>query len=359
MRGRTIRTLALAGDPHAMGRAHGLAHALEIREYAADRVARSADGTDWDRDRILELADACLPAHRLFSPSLYAEMEAMAEAAGLSVGEAMIVGGYTDFIDVVRAHAAGGRVEDTCTAVIVPDHRTSHGGFLAQTWDMHASATDHIVMLDVRPDDGPRALVFSTVGCLGQIGMNDRGIAVGINNLTAADGRVGVTWPFVVRAVLAQSTFDDALSCIVDAPVSGGHSFLLLSADGRGAVTEAMPTSRHVTELAAEPLFHTNHCLAPATVAVEGPRPAELVRSSVDRLRDAADLLLAGEIDSDRLMALTRDESSICRHPEPPFDYESCGAAIMRPATGDFWACWGVPSENDYEHFGLEMVESG
>jgi isopenicillin-N N-acyltransferase-like protein len=342
-----------------MGRAHGLAHAAEIREYSDDRVARSADGTDWDRDRILGLAEACLPAHRQFSPPLYAEMEALAEASELTVAEAMIVGGYTDFIDVVRAHAADAPVEDTCTAVIVPDNRTSHGGFLAQTWDMHASATNHIVMLDVRPDEGPHALVFSTVGCLGQIGMNDRGIAVGINNLTAADGRIGVTWPFVVRAVLAQSTFEDALNCILDAPVAGGHSFLLLDGEGRGAVVEAMPTSRSVAELELEPRFHTNHCVAPATIAVEGPRPAELVRSSVDRLRDAGDFLQTGEIDLDRLMALTRDESSICRHPEPPFDYESCGAAIMRPATGDFWACWGVPSENEYEHFGLEKSEVG
>jgi hypothetical protein len=30
---------------------------------------------------------------------------------------------------------------------------------------------------------------------------------------------------------------------------------------------------------------------------------------------------------------------------------ESSGAAIMRPATGDFWAVWGLPPENEYEHF--------
>jgi isopenicillin-N N-acyltransferase like protein len=80
-------------------------------------------------------------------------------------------------------------VDDTCTAVIIPDGRAAGAGFLAQTWDMHASATPHVVMLDTVPDPGPAALVFSTVGCLGQIGMNEAGIAIGINNLTAADGR--------------------------------------------------------------------------------------------------------------------------------------------------------------------------
>ena len=52
-------------------------------------------------------------------------------------------------------------------------------------------------------------------------------------------------------------------------------------------------------------------------------------------------------------MDLLRDESSICRHPEPPYDYESSGAVIMRPATRDFWACWGVPSQNEFVPFHL------
>ena len=27
---------------------------------------------------------------------------------------------------------------------------------------------------------------------------------------------------------------------------------------------------------------------------------------------------------------------------------ESSGAAVMRPKTGEFWACWGRPAENEY-----------
>jgi isopenicillin-N N-acyltransferase-like protein len=356
LKGRAIRRLALTGTPEAIGRTHGAAHAAEISAYAADRVARSAEGTDWDQSRILELAERCLPAHRRYSPHLYAEMEALAEACSLTPAEAMIVGGYTDFIDVVWAQAGAGPVEDTCTAVIVPpiDERR---GFLAQTWDMHASATEHVVMLDLAPEGRPRSLVFSTAGCLGQIGLNDRGIAIGITNLTAADGQVGVTWPFVVRTVLEQSNFEDALLCILDAPLAGGHSFLLLDGEGSGAVIEAMPTSREVKLLEAEPLFHTNHCLLPGAQSVEGPRPEPLQHSSVQRLEDARRFLGSGDIDEHRLIEMTRDESSICRRPEPPFDYESCGAVVMRPATGDLWACWGIPSENEFEQLRLRQAE--
>lgn len=353
MNGRSIRVAALAGDPTALGTRHGDLYAAEIAEYADDRLALSGEGTSFDTDRLLELADRCLPAHRAYSEDLTVEMEALGKAAGISTAQAMIVGGYTDFIDLVRAEAGQARVDDTCTSVIVPDARAGGAGFLAQTWDMHASATPHIVMLDIDPETGPAALVFSTVGCLGQIGMNEAGISVGINNLTAADGRVGVTWPLVVRKVLQQTDFDSAVRCVLDAPLAGGHNFLIFDAAGNGASIEAMPTATHVERLEDRPLVHTNHCVAPSTRAVEGPRPADLNLSSLQRLDQAAELLGKGSIEVDSLMALTRDERSICRHPEPPYSYESCGAAIMRPRTREMWACWGVPSENEYERFDL------
>lgn len=353
MNGRSIRVAALAGDPVALGTRHGDSYATEIAEYAADRLALAGEGTSFDADRLLALADRCLPAHRAYSDDLTVEMEALASAAGISTAEALIVGGYTDFIDLVRAEAGRARVDDTCTSVIVPDARAEGAGFLAQTWDMHASATPHIVMLDIEPQTGPAGLVFSTVGCIGQIGMNEAGISIGINNLTAADGRVGVTWPLVVRKVLQQSDFDAAVRCVLDAPLVGGHNFLIFDAEGNGASIEAMPTATHVERLENRPLVHTNHCMAAATRAVEGSRPTILNASSLLRLDQAAERLGSGTISVDDLMALTRDERSICRHPEPPYSYESCGAAIMRPRTREMWACWGVPSENEYERFDL------
>ncbi|MEX2654766.1 MAG: C45 family peptidase [Acidimicrobiia bacterium] len=359
MNGAPIRVVSLTGGPAQLGATHGAAFADEIKEYTADRVGLSGEGTNLTRDDLWELAARCLPAHREYSADLTEEMEALAAGAGISVEEALIVGGYTDFIDLVRAEAGSARVDDTCTAVVVPDRLASGAGFLAQTWDMHSSATPHVVMLDITPDSGPASLVFSTVGCLGQIGMNESGIAIGINNLTAADGRVGVTWPFVVRKVLQQTDFDSAMAAILDAPLAGGHNFLLFDADGNGASVEAMPTATHVDRLESASLIHTNHCVAPSTRSVEAPRPAALDESSRLRLDQAVELVADGPLGVAEMMALTRDERSICRHPEPPYSYESCGAAIMRPRTGEFWACWGVPSENEYQRFDLAAVGAG
>src|SRR3970040_2249861 len=107
---------------------------------------------------------------------------------------------------------------------------------------MHASAGEYVVMLKLDPLSGPGAVCQTTAGCLGQIGMNEAGIGVGINNLTSI-GKPGVTWPFVVRKVLEQATLDAAIDCVVDADLAGGHNYLLIGPDGSGVNIEAMPGS--------------------------------------------------------------------------------------------------------------------
>lgn len=113
---------------------------------------------------------------------------------------------------------------------------------------------------------------------------------------------------------------------------------------------EATTTASDVKRLGEEPLVHTNHCLSPAAQAVEAERPEGLVVSSVTRLAQAKEMLDA-EITFEGLVSLLSDERSICRYPEPPFDYETSGAVVMRPATGELWACQGRPSENEFERF--------
>lgn len=364
-----IRVLDLAGTPGEIGHRHGLTHADEIGAYTADRIAlvgggRWTDGPIPTGD-VLDIAQSMLGAHEEFHPGLHAEMMAMADAAGISPAEAIVVGGFTDFVDTVRAVTGGDHpatvIEDDCTAVIVPDgrgdqHADGRHGYFAQTWDMHDTATDFVVLLRISPAGAPAALVFTTTGCLGQIGMNELGVCVGINNLVCTDGTRGVTWPSVVRAMLERESADDALNVLLAADIAGAHNYLIFDSGGVGYNVEAMPTARVVTKLDDEPLIHTNHVLHEEARAVEGTRDHALIASSAARLQRATELLASGPIDEERLFALTRDPESICQVPFDPYRIETAGAAVMRPATGDFWACWGPPSDNDYQHIAPPAV---
>ena len=343
MYGGAMRVLEVFGDSNDLGRGHGSACSQMIRKYVDDRIGLSGEshwsGGDADRNLILEIADGLLEHHERFSESLYAEMLAMAEAAGITPQEAVAVGGFTDLVDVVRAHLLTGAEEHNCTGIINP--RT---GTFAQTWDMHASAGEFVVMLKIDPIIGLDAFVQTTAGCLGQIGMNEAGIAVGINNLTAT-GKPGVTWPFVVRKALEQDNLDDAVNVILDADLAGGHNYFVMGPHGEGAMIEAMPLSKRVMRSDGDPLVHANNCLYPETSAEEAQRLPDWVENSNVRLR-------IGEEHAHDLETFFGDPM-ISRRADAQAEIATCGAVIMTPATREMKAVWGVPGDHPWETFQL------
>ncbi|MCA9918075.1 MAG: hypothetical protein KC445_08990 [Anaerolineales bacterium] len=357
---RKIRVLKASGSAYEIGYEHGRSYRNDIRRYTKERVQLVCGGL-WSggpmsREEVLSIAEMCLPDHEAYAPELYQELHGLADATGLSPAELLIVGGFTDFVDTVYSLSIPRSARlpvDDCTAFIVPDSAAAGAGLFGQTWDMHDTATEFVILLDVQPDNTPRSLVFTTTGCLGQIGMNEHGICVGINNLLGADGQIGVTWPFVVRKILQQDNIDDALACITEAKLAGAHNYLLFDGNGRGYNIEAMSSHHVVTPLAGEPLVHTNHCLLRETMKFAQERPADSQASSEARLGRAGELLGERPLTIHHLIALTRDPDAICVRAKPPFHVESCGAAIMQPKTGTFWAVWGLPSENEYEQFEL------
>jgi isopenicillin-N N-acyltransferase like protein len=341
MYGGTLRNLALAGSADAIGATHGLRLGQPIRAYLADRLDLAGDpywaGRAEDSGRILEMAEATLVHHERFSEALYAEMLSMASNAGISPAEAVVVGGFTDLIDLVRAAGETGIEEDDCTGLI-----DATNGLVAQTWDMHASAGKYVYLFDIRPDDRPRLVVQTTAGCLGQIGMNEAGIAIGINNLTSI-GRPGVTWPFVVRKVLETTDLDDAVKVVVDADLAGGHNFMIMGPDGVGCNIEAMPGGNRVTRVENGSFVHTNHCLAAETKAEEG------LRNPLNEANSDRRLVQGAALSSD-LGAFFAD-ADINRSAASDHDVATCGAVVMKPGSKMMDAVWGRPGSYPWEHF--------
>jgi isopenicillin-N N-acyltransferase-like protein len=354
-----IRVLEVNGSFHQMGYQHGKAFYDAIHHFTADRVKLSSSkvwtGREISREAVLELANACVAEHEAYSPELMDELRGMAEATGLSLGELIINNGFTDFIDVVYALGETKKqpqmVSDNCTAFLVSNEQAADGnGMYGQTWDMHATATPHVMLLHGKPENAPAFLSFTITGCVGMIGMNEHGIAVGINNLLGGDGQIGVTWPFVIRKIFMQDNIEDALKCITEAKLAGAHNYMLMDKHGKGYNVEAMSSRKHVEALESV-LVHTNHCVIEENRGVERERQADSLASSKARLERGYEILQDTAITPEKLMALTRDEEAICVRSHPPYYSESAGGAIMRPATGDFWAVWGLPAENEYEHF--------
>lgn len=355
-----LEILELQGSPYQIGYGHGQRYRDAIVRYARERVALAGSeewtGRQLSRTEVLALAEECLPAHEEFTPSGFEELRGMAEATGLSPAELLVVGGFTDFVDT--AYALGSQQSttamgaDDCTAVLVPSARAENRqAMLGQTWDMHASSADQVLLLRGKPNGSPEFLTFTSVGCVGMIGMNEAGMVVGINNLLGGDGTAGVMWTFVVREILRQETVEQALELLERAPLAGAHNYLLLDASGAGANVEATGTVRQVSRLDGQILAHTNHCLAEASRAVERERTAASLASSEARLSRVQELLTRDGVTPHDLQRLTADGSTICVSPTPPMHIATCGAAVMRPATGEFWAVKGAPSKGRFRRY--------
>ena len=378
-----LRVLQVSGAPYELGYRHGKAFAKEIGALTEERLHLSCDpfwtgGQQATLDEVLTLGQACLRYHHEFDPGLMEEMQGMAEATGIGVNELVIMNGFTDFVDVVAnpavlkhqrsAAVAPGEDYDGggCTAFVVAPRAAQDGqGYLGQTWDMHSTATPYVMLLDVRPDGGPALLTFTITGCVGMIGMNEHGVAVGINNLLGADGRPGVHWVYVVRKMLAQRTADEALGVLCGAHLSGAHNYLLMGPDAggelRGYNIEQMATRAYVTPV-EDVYAHANHCLISEMTDIERPRKSVSHASTQARYAQAAAYLAStsGRITLESLIDLTRlhagDDLSVCAHVQPGYDVESSGACIMAPHTRQLWALWGNPCQNEYERFDVGHV---
>lgn len=360
----SIRTLELHGTPYEMGFQHGSAFADLIREVTANRLALCQNphwtGQILPFSEIMALAESSLSAHAAYAPHLMEELQGIADATRLSLAELIILNGFTDFVDAIyNTHPLPIELAvstHNCTTYAAASRQTHYGyPFIGQNWDMDTLMMPYVTLLKGTPQHRPSFFAFTLTGCIGMIGMNEAGIAVCINNLSDAHGQPKVTWNFVIRKILEQTTLEDALACITEAELGGGHNYLLMDRNGHGYNVEAMSGGCYVEPL-QDYLAHTNQCLHTETSHFERPLTPEEVEDSAVRRHRALSYLQKYPLTLQDLMDLSRDCSdgvnSVCVN-RVDWGISTCGAVIMSPATHEMWALSGLPTENEYTRFVL------
>lgn len=354
-----IQLLKIDGAADAMGRAHGAAFRAEIQALTHERMRlcqdefwTGASGVAFD---LAALTQTCWEYQQRYDELTTAELEGIAQAADVPAPELLVTGGFTDFVDALRSRGSNAQkhvpVSDPgqCTAVLIAASAAADGRpLLAQTWDMHPSATPYVRLLDLRSTDQPATVVFTVTGCPAMIGVNEHGLAVGINNMVTSDGRPGVMWTSVVRRMLRARHADEALALLRQAPVAGAHHYLLLDAASRGYSVERSPTCYAVRTLEAS-LAHTNHCLNTELIDIEPTRAHQAAYSTHSRLKTAEAWLAAhpSQWSREGLWKLLNHFNasdplgSICHGPLPGYDVETGGAVVISPRDHALDATWG------------------
>lgn len=372
-----VWSYASDGRPRDWGRAHGEAFREMVRELSEIRIALALSiGRFRSREELMSVASVHLPLLEAFDVDLYNELVGIAEGAGVSPEEIVVLNHYTDIRDldpqVVEGAARHTRPvarpselpgnEEGCSLVFA---HGPEGALLGQTWDMHGSAEPYVMMLavpeheDANGNRRPGAWIFTLTGCLGMAGMSADGVAVGINNLRSLDAQVGVVWSAFVRRLLVASDHASAAKAGMAAPIGSGHHYFVADAHGGFGFETSGVLREPVFRGERQVFVHTNHCLNQ-----EVAQQTTVTRTSTTHERYAVLRPLENgpaPTASELWTALGSHEGyprSVCSHlssPEEPHASRTCGGLVMDLGNGVIRAAAGCLNHAQPLRFGFQQ----
>lgn len=233
-------------SPKKIGQEHGEALRDSVRAMAEIRLELMLIEPQFQsKQQVLELAHKHLPILENYDTDLYEELLGIAAGSGLSPEEIVILNHYTDMRDL-----------GACTMVFVP---SPTGYLLGQTWDIHASAAPHVLVLHFSSEQS--FPVFTAAGCLGLTGFNPHGVGICINNLSSLDAKIGLIWPALIRRVLRAKTAQEGRDLILNAPLGSGHNYAVADTHHFFGIETSGTQKKIVQQGTWKAQFHTNHCL--------------------------------------------------------------------------------------------------
>ncbi|MDP2914522.1 MAG: C45 family peptidase [Candidatus Aminicenantes bacterium] len=256
-----LRVLVLEGTPYQMGMIHGKALKPEItklmKRWKADLARTYKVPAEDFIEKFLKYTDF-RPSIDRWTPGLLDEVRGIADGAGVDF-ETMYAFQLIDESWVMNADLG----LDKCTA-IAAGKRGGAPAFTSQTQDIprfyHGSPT----VLRIR-DKGEslETLVFTIPGVIALNGLNSRSVGVCVNAVTQlAHSPKGLPVAFVIRGILRQKTYEQAVKFLRDIQPAAPQNYVLggpLNAAGfersAGKMIPFLPFE------GAEFTYHTNHPL--------------------------------------------------------------------------------------------------
>jgi len=332
------------------GEIHSLA---EIRLYLTHKLSAFTS-----EEEILSVAGRHLAVLESFDKALYEEFMGISRGASISPELLVILNHYTDLRDLSPAVVTID-VSDPGGCSILLSHGESN--LLGQTWDMHATAIPYAMLLKVPPkDECPGALVLSLTGCLGMAGMNEKRVAIAINNLHSTDAHVGIVWSALVRKAISHDNATAGCDEILKAPIGSGHHYLIADSNGAFAIETSGKEREVIFSSTGEnnsSFFHTNHCLD-KRIAIASRVPAG--STTFDRFTRMEELAVKPVQSLSEMWGILGSQKgyprSICTNmatPQNPHGAATCAAIAMDLDSGEVWAVGGFPHNVEAEKYSV------
>lgn len=250
-------SLHLSGLPFERGRTLGRSRKDRIHVFLNDGLARlnHVAPSPIDPARLAADLDQYGAAIAASLPDIWAEIEGLVDGADIPLDQAVLLQCRREIMGYARFPAGG---DCTSLAVSAPHHP-----MLAQTVDLTCEMADHIEMLRITGADiaGGGAWVFSFTGLLGYLGVNDAGLAVGLNLVLGGEWTPGVPPYLAIRHLInTASTVEEAIDILRGLPLASSRNFVLCDAN-RAVSVETLKDDLRILE--GPVVAHTNSYLHP------------------------------------------------------------------------------------------------
>jgi isopenicillin-N N-acyltransferase-like protein len=342
----TLREVSVSGSRYELGRQHGEACADLIRRVLAGRAAIIQRATGMPAAQAVEAGLRYLPSVAGRFPQFIEEVKGIADGAGVAFAEAFFVQVATELGFTAGAGAEG------CTTLA---RRSADGHWVvAQNWDTPPDVHGLQIVLRVRPDDAPEAVMFTYAGVIGYMGINRLGVCHVASQLLSPDWRVGVTHYWVKRRFLELDSVGACLDVVREVPISSSGSYVL-GDPSRAVVVEWLPSGVSIRE--GDHLAHTNHILDPSLRHLE--RYLDALPDSPIRL-ERLQQLMNGALGSNTGDALATAKSMLADHAGHPAGICRHGGAqnlhtrasvIFEPSKAMMHLAYGNPCMMPYQTY--------
>ncbi|KAF9260365.1 AAT-domain-containing protein [Marasmius fiardii PR-910] len=256
--------IELRGTPHEVGTQHGKRLLRQIRGQIQvyEAMFQRTSNLTWAavRDISKEYRETIL---RL-TPDIYAEMEGIAEGAGL------------DILDIValntRSEIALGLFSDGCTSLGWKLPATGEV-FLAQNWDWTPRVQENLAMVSIEQPGLPKIHMVTEAGIVGKIGFNSASVGVCLNAIRAHPTDAKKLPIHVALRLCLQSTSIQGAIHRLESLGGISSSQHILIADPTGSMgLELSPLGNAYLSPNEHGLVaHTNHFLSNRPVGLQEP----------------------------------------------------------------------------------------
>lgn len=353
------------GDPFEVGRQHG-SQAKDLIDQSLNSYStflKLFSNVEWNR--ALGMVKKFIPHIETYNPVAMEEMRGIAEGAGKSFEEILVLNARFELANLAAAGSI--KESDGCTAVgALPEATASKHLIMGQNWDWKLSSQKIVILLTKKQVNLPGVVTFVEAGTLARIGFNSAGICLLGNGLVSDKWRLGVPTTIGAHKILNQRSLAEAILCITSGGQRAASANSMIGftggplagkSDGEIIDFETAPTDYNVLYPQEGTIAHANHYTVP-NPNIQDQWAATLTHTYMRGFR-AGELMRRqrGKITVDSIKEIFTDHfdgpiNSLCQHPNLDLSNElqiQTDASIiidMHAKTMDI--AKGPPCENGY-----------